>query len=310
MPVGQLPAFDILSRRVAQNGGAAGQPGSAPVNKSHTVFRAASSWASLGGDRTGAPGDDPLPPLGLLAPPGAAAASELAPLLLLLVAAAAPFVAVCCACAARAAASPCWVQKLVPQAAQDHVRPLQTRNHRLTQSCGKTEATQSVVSLQQLCHATLHSDTAAYHDTALLHRAPTCGRKKMSPPPEPADTARPKRRTEPRPAVHSPATARSVDVLPAPEGPTTSSDCPARTWCASQCCHVRQVAAAFPRSSAVMLHALVDINTGTQWADKQDSLPSDCKLPAHLGSGRGWRYRLGCAASRLPTPAARLRRCC
>lgn len=51
----------------------------------------------------------------------------------------------------------------------------------------------------------------------------------MSPPPEPADTVRPKRRTEPRPAVHSPATARSVDVLPAPEGPTTSSDCPAHT---------------------------------------------------------------------------------
>lgn len=73
----------------------------------------------------------------------------------------------------------------------------------------------------------LHSETCIHQ--VLPGGRLTCGRKKMSPPPDPADTARPKRRTVPRPAVHSPATTRSVDVLPAPEGPTTSSDRPART---------------------------------------------------------------------------------
>ena len=101
----------------------------------------------------------------------------------------------------------------------------------------------------------------------------------MSPPPEPADTVRPKRRTEPRPAVHSPATARSVDVLPAPEGPTTSSECPARTWCASQCCQSGRLAAALPGSSAVMLHAL---ETSTPARSGQTSRIAYHRLKAHL----------------------------
>ena len=63
---------------------AVGQPPK-QTYRNHTVLSAASSWASLGGERTVAPGDDPLPLLGLPALPGAVD-SELAPLLLLLAA--------------------------------------------------------------------------------------------------------------------------------------------------------------------------------------------------------------------------------
>lgn len=209
--------------------------------KSRTVFSAASSSASLGGGRMIGSGDEPLPPLLLTLPLFAAAWPRLAPLLLLLDAVSSPLLLRLLAVLLPAQVGYSnWSRKLPSTmygrcAAASRVRistliiagpsaacggPAAKRRGRLTRSnCRPAWMAVAVVL------------TSRPNFTEWLRaQVRTCGRKNMSPPPDPADTARPNRRTEPRPAVHSPAMARSVDVLPAPEGPTTSSDCPARTW--------------------------------------------------------------------------------